>query len=155
MLSENRNWIVGLPSLFAIGVLFLDIENRLKVYTLSVSLVLQAFVMVKPIKIGFEDAKARDVAQELNKTSRKEKIAVATSHATIRYFLSPKFESASMNMDSIQKMSPGDYILWDSHYSKRAGIDQDYLISDTSNFTFVKQEIAENKRFGVLVFKKK
>jgi len=155
LLLNDRHWLVGVPSVIVIGALVLDLNLNIKVSVLLIGLLVQLCVMVDPIRIGIEDAKARDIALELNKLSQKNEISVASSHATARYFLSSQFESTPMKIDSILKMSKGDYVLWDSHYSKRAGVDQKDLISDTTNFKFLKQEITNDKRFGVLIFKKK
>jgi len=152
---DVRNWNISIPLLVVLALLYLDFDKKVVIYGVIFALVIQSFLMVKPLKLQGEDLHARSIAKYIINNSKKSTYSVATSHATCQYYLYDNTSFIPFRMKDFNKLQSGDWVIWDSHYSPRNKIEYKELVEDKERFVLVKQDITDDKRFATLLFQRK
>ncbi len=161
--TAERSYVPFVLVLLISVLLLLPIPARALSYSiLSLSVFFLPFTL-RPIKLNEED-KAVQQAAKWGKAEGIEERPALAAHTLFYYFLGKDAHemqgwAKTISDSTVSALPKGGYVVWDSHYSYRPQLNAktlnyEYFTKQPQKFKLVREFVARDQSFGVLVFEK-
>lgn len=151
--------------LFFILTIALWNESRTKyIGTLGIALVILAAVhlyFIEPKQLSPENISVKETAEFLDTIDDAKDKEKLTNHTFIMFYSNQYKQEQKLfkklDLKNLADAPAGSYIIWESHYGYRPEFKNDVqldVLRDSTKFTFIKQLVSRDQRFGSFIFKK-
>ena len=113
----------------------------------------------KPIPLSSEDSALQQTAEWFDTNHPGEDYRIYYSHSVLAYFRNTnsferKRRYIKVNPSNLEEVRSGDFLVWESHHSKRRGkLDRETIQEDPS-YQLEHQILTDDRRFYIAVFRK-
>ena len=151
LLQDQRDILPFVLSLATVLIVLLAMQKTVKVWLISVLLIFNIYLVVKPFPLSEEDILLKNTALYLEKDADLSRKQVWARHTLIAYFGQNLKTNNKFNKDNLDQIPKGDLIVWESHYLQRE-IDYTFFTENAQVYKAVYYK--QGSRFAVIVFEK-